>query len=211
VGQGWPLHTSGDLIRFSKTGWHCCIERSAYPTCSPRSPRSHAKGFQMSDLLGFSRCLWVRVSCFMHGENVLRLNATVPPRYRVAVATSGRPVATDSRLLCAPKTVIGIIVHPAHSSRYRTTCGIEGGIADGALHLGAWANSCGQSAQARRQVPGRLVGVLTSHHSFSLAGGRRSDPAAATFSRVAFDRRPSKYALSRTPFWVMESSWRVRP
>ena len=34
---------------------HCCIERSAHPTCSTRSPRSHGRGLRMSGLLGFSR------------------------------------------------------------------------------------------------------------------------------------------------------------
>jgi hypothetical protein len=32
----------------------CCIERSAHPARPTRSPRSHARDLQMSDLLGFS-------------------------------------------------------------------------------------------------------------------------------------------------------------
>jgi hypothetical protein len=32
---------------------HCCIERSAHPTCSTRSPRSHGRGLQMSSYWDF--------------------------------------------------------------------------------------------------------------------------------------------------------------
>ena len=55
---------------------HSCIERSALPTCSTRSPRSHARGLQMSGLLGFPGGLGGGASLLGACEDALHLNAT---------------------------------------------------------------------------------------------------------------------------------------
>jgi hypothetical protein len=49
-----PVPTPRDATRLQR---HCCIERSTHPARSTRSPRSHARGLQMSGLWGFSGCL----------------------------------------------------------------------------------------------------------------------------------------------------------
>jgi hypothetical protein len=39
----------------AQPGWHCCIERSAHPTCSTCLSKSQTKGLHMSGLPGFCR------------------------------------------------------------------------------------------------------------------------------------------------------------
>lgn len=59
---------------------HCCIERSARPTCSTRSLNGHARGLQMSGLLGFVRAF--EGSCLLlgarRGRSLPQCNSAFP-------------------------------------------------------------------------------------------------------------------------------------
>jgi hypothetical protein len=72
---------------------NCCIKRSTHPNWSPGPPRSRAADLGYPVCHSSPRACGACFAALGHGEDALRLNATVPPVQRVG--NYPRPIRID--------------------------------------------------------------------------------------------------------------------